>query len=818
MSRTVRRQIFQKFEELWQENQKITTYRTEEAGLQEVLAGCQNMAVDLGTQIEKVYGEGLDCVHGLENYCEIIYRIAVEQDAQNKRELESSAKEILQDIKKCMEQEIPDKLEVVFLPYKVSMWDSLESIWLAAREDGTCDAYVIPIPYYDKNADGSFGEEHYEGGEYPAYVPVTGYDSYDFEARQPDIVFIHNPYDQCNHVTSVHPFFYTKNIKKVTEKLVYIPYFILNDGRELETPEAVEEVKKFCLTPGVLQAEKVVVQSEKMRRLYIKILTEISGGGETIKKYWENRISGIGSPKVDKIFGTCEESIEIPSEWKKILEEAGEKRKKVIFYNTSVDAFLKSSDAMLQKMEQVFQVFQNRCADVILWWRPHPLLESTIDSMRPDLLEYYKKIQRKYREAGWGIYDDMPDMNAAIACSDGYYGDMSSVAYLYAKEEKPVLIQNPYQNWRVFSGCTLSGQEMYFCMAGHEVLLKYDLNQGTTSVVAKIEMEEKKLDSIVMMQSDAEYIYMLEMNGERLVRYSLTTWQYDTIRLSCNQDRYNNFAAMGKYEHDIFIFPRCADYIVKIEDGQKAVRVGEKLYKELNEMQYNAPFFSYGVQKGNDMWLVREKGQILVRYQMDSDQYTIYDCPQLTGACIQIFAYEDRIYILSTAGKVYEWDMEEKKIEELLDLKAREGQYARLVVLKDKIIILPQSGEDIWLFDLTDKSLSKYDSYPADFKYQIPGDGTKYSNYCENDEGYYFAQQSANYILCINKQTESIEWKKLSFDENAVERYMAQDDIDHEGIIKLEEYLDWIIKKDEKHSDKKQQVNIGKNIWEEMRG
>ena len=78
--------------------------------------------------------------------------------------------------------------EVVFLPYKASMWDSLESVWKAADEDPGCDAYVIPIPYYDKNPDGSFRELHYEGGEYPKDVPVVWYEDYDFEKRRPDMM------------------------------------------------------------------------------------------------------------------------------------------------------------------------------------------------------------------------------------------------------------------------------------------------------------------------------------------------------------------------------------------------------------------------------------------------------------------------------------------------------------------------------------------------------------------------------------------------------------------------------------------------------
>ena len=44
--------------------------------------------------------------------------------------------------------------KIFFLPYKASMWDSLESVWKAAVEDKEhCEAYVVPIPYYDIDSD-----------------------------------------------------------------------------------------------------------------------------------------------------------------------------------------------------------------------------------------------------------------------------------------------------------------------------------------------------------------------------------------------------------------------------------------------------------------------------------------------------------------------------------------------------------------------------------------------------------------------------------------------------------------------------------------
>lgn len=410
----------------------------------DLLEQCQSGALELGTMIEDEEGEGFSTVKLLEDYCEWLYqlyeRIRLGEAVNEKREYKTLQK-ILIPIKNSMKNDISVQLEVVFLPYKASMWDSLESVFKAAAKEPDCKAYVIPIPYYDKNADGSFGELHYEGGLYPSDVPITRYEDYDFAKRQPDIIFIHNPYDECNYLTSVHPFFYAKNLKSFTEQLIYIPYFVLEEV-DPANRQAVEGIKHFCTLPGVLYADKTIVQSEDMRRIYIEVLTEFTKGTIVDRTYWERRILGLGSPKLDKVINTRKEDIEIPKEWLRIIQKEDGSFKKIIFYNTSVTALLENDEKMLQKIRNVFQVFQENQEEVALLWRPHPLIQTTFRTMRPHLWEEYKEILEKYRKEGWGIYDDTADLDRAIALCDGYYGDESSVVQLCKSVGVPVMIQD----------------------------------------------------------------------------------------------------------------------------------------------------------------------------------------------------------------------------------------------------------------------------------------------------------------------------------------------------------------------------------------
>lgn len=407
------------------------------------LRQCQDVAIQLGELIEQSEGEGHVTVSALEKYCEEVYQL-YQQLSQNQfsvSKLSEALRKAFDQINESVRRDITLHREAVFLPYKAAMWDSLESVWRAADEDPDCDAYVIPVPYYDKNPDGSLGEVHYEGDLYPDNVPVMFYEDYDFVNRRPDMIFIHNPYDEHNLVTSVHPFFYSKNLKKYTDQLVYIPYFILNEI-DPANQEAVRGIEDLCVVSAVIYADKVFVQSEAMRQIYINLMLKNMNTDRIPRSYWEQKILGLGSPKVDRICGTEREALQIPKKWERVIQKADGSRKKVIFYNTSVSALLLYEEKLLVKMRDVFRIFEEHQDEVTLLWRPHPLMRATLQSLRPGLQEKYNQIVEKYRAQSWGIYDDTADVERAIALCDAYYGDQSSLVRMCQEAGKPVMVQN----------------------------------------------------------------------------------------------------------------------------------------------------------------------------------------------------------------------------------------------------------------------------------------------------------------------------------------------------------------------------------------
>ena len=325
--------------------------------------------------------------------------------------------------------------EIVFLPYKASMWDSLESVWKKECEDLQNDVYVIPIPYFDKNQNGKVCAMHYEGDQFPDYVPITPYQEYSIEKKHPDRIYIHNPYDEHNIVTTVHPNYYAAKLREQTGELIYIPYFVLEEKEFYD----LAAISHFATTSGVVNAHKVIVQSDAMKKAYIEAL--VQWAGEESRSIWEKKMEGSGSPKLEKLKNTKKEELEIPEEWKNIIDRGDGERKKIILYNNSIGTFLREQKKVIEKIQRVLLIFEEQQERIALLWRPHPLMEATIKSTCPELWEEYERIVRNYKEAQWSIYDDTADLDRAVVLSDAYYGDMSSVVELFKVLNKPIMIQ-----------------------------------------------------------------------------------------------------------------------------------------------------------------------------------------------------------------------------------------------------------------------------------------------------------------------------------------------------------------------------------------
>lgn len=407
----------------------------------ELLRVAQEGAIQLGNLIDEQQGEGCNTVRCLEEYCEVLFCIFEGLTTDTDITLDDiimAFQEIAEKIEKSIQEDIKIKKEIVFLPYKASVWESMESIWKSACEDPDCDVYVIPVPHYRRSVDGAIGDLYWDAEEYPDYVPITHYEQYNFENRLPDMIYINSPYDEFNISVGTPSAFYSKKLKKYTKQLIYIPYFLLEEIKA-DDERAIQSLDYFVTMPGVVHADKVIVQSENIRQHYIERLVEFAG--EDTRTVWEEKILGLGSPLMDKKSISEIKKQKMPEKWKKLLQKPDGSDKKVILYYNSLSAFQQYGEKMLKKIVEVFATFKEHQEDVIMLWRPDPLIAIVVKNTQPEIWKEYRKIRKQFWAEGWGIYDDSADVEMAVAVCDGYYGDTGSVAQMCRVWEKPVMIQ-----------------------------------------------------------------------------------------------------------------------------------------------------------------------------------------------------------------------------------------------------------------------------------------------------------------------------------------------------------------------------------------
>ena len=673
------------------------------AGALEILPQCQDAAIQMGTMIEETEGEDFETVKLLEDYCELvfqIYTLVTQNHALNPAKVQKQLKKQIIQVENSINA-AGECLEVVFLPYKASMWDSLESVWMAADADENCDAYVVPIPYYTRNEDISFGELHYEGDQYPDYVPITSYEEYDFAGRRPDVIFIHNPYDGYNYLTSVHPMFYSSNLKQFTDLLVYIPYY--------STAGGMSEGQSSC--PAYYNADYIIIQAEKYKKFFDPELPR-------------EKLVPLGSPKFDRIIRICNNPPEPPQAWKQKM--AG---RKVYFYNTSIGGALGNTEAFLKKMEYVFRCFEGR-DDVCLLWRPHPLLESTFDSMRVRYKEIYLGLKAYFLEHDLGIYDDTPDIADTIALSDVYIGDAgTSVTSLFGIAGKPMFI------------------------------LK--------NTIHSVPEEGDWRGEIVRNIPNVELNSWMVTQGNKLYFAPEGSGKYEYLCDLCKYSYGSYYGPVLGIKGKAYVCPINAQDIVVVGEGGIEKRIALNPYLEKPGAFYEAiPYEKY-------LFLLPNFYPAMVRYDTESGElrYVTENLDIFAGIaagerrCAGACMMGDKLYIASpTTNRVLEVDALSLKQRVLTINQSTPGAYVGIVADQDELWLLPCAGMAVTRWNPKTGKVQEYTDYPEQMtcihkKYGCECQEIPFSSVAFCGDYVYLAPCFANIFICINKKSgEMTEW------------------------------------------------------------
>lgn len=387
-----------------------------------------------------------------------------------------------------------------------------------------------------------------------------------------------------------------------------------------------------------------------------------------------------------------------PSNWKEII-----RGKKVIFYNTSVGSLLSGRKKRIEKMKWVFGVFQEH-PEVVLWWRPHPLELATIESMAQELGKQYIELRKWYEDSQIGILDESADLHRAIAISDAYYGDWSSVVQLYKVAKKPVMYENMYIKSKedtIFLPVTFCVKEnaLWFIQLDSNKLIKMDRTTYEVEKIICIPHEppfwNRQYNYHIIDMGDS--LFLLLGKSDRIYEYEIKT---DMIKV--HKPQRSNFTFNSE---------------IVIAKNNKLVMLP---YGEGSIVEYNCASGVFESRKCDCQNIKAEKCYEMVEsklYMADSGTNVLYCYDMISDSCseVHIGAKNSRYWGVKKAKGYFVLPHIEKRAITLWNEQT--GEVTELIEFPDKYIYLEayayldmfERGGNVYIFPFCANMILKID-------------------------------------------------------------------------------------------------------------
>ncbi len=382
----------------------------------DLLQGCQNLAISLGTYIEEHVKGAESAVHVLEEYCERLYELSEAWKG------EESVK-LLDDTVRAEEEELDKALaskrrEVLFIPCRAEWWPTMEREWRNLNEDPDCDVYVTPIPYMIRDYYGEERNRYDDSKLFPEYVKITSLEDYDLEARKPDEVYIQAPYDGWNSMFLIPEYYYAENLVKKVKKLVFLPCFEADLPQEADDKSA-KTLKIQAEQPAVLFADEVRVKDEASKEAWVNALAAISG--EENREYWEKKVKASAAKKSEKA-----------------AADDAELRKTLVF-QVNIAFVKKYGDRALEKVKTALDVISSNSEKLDCVFLPHETLTDGAEE-EGRTGEQCRELLDMVKNNSSIIYDEDHEILKDFKRVSAYYGNPGYLAAKCADEGRPTMI------------------------------------------------------------------------------------------------------------------------------------------------------------------------------------------------------------------------------------------------------------------------------------------------------------------------------------------------------------------------------------------
>ncbi len=452
------------------------------------------------------------------------------------------------------------------------------------------------------------------------------------------------------------------------------------------------------------------------------------------KSYTDEILKGkllpLGSPKFDRVIALQKKGVEIPDEWIELLEG-----KLKIFYNTSLSSLLEDTETALKKMEYVFQCFEER-TDAALIWRPHPLMESTLQSMRPQYLHWYLQIVQRFKQKRIGVFDQTADMDQTIALCDAYIGEATSSALdLFYVTGKPLFILDMKID-KVLSKveycaslfCNVvecSGENWTFSYQ-FNALCTLDMENGKVHIVDSIPGYKKNQGGLVSSIYSYHGKIICSPNCmNSIAEYDVETGKFNFVKLP-NALAWENMGSILFWEDEFIILPIKYPAVVQYSNAKKKYIYHRQVFEDVRKLSEGKEFadgrgyFGSGMVKDGCWYLPLMQTNAVLVWHMDTFKYEIMHLGKeedtysaITdvngGFLLQMYEGARLMFWNPVTDEEREIDQFPEEFEYRLNPRDENHPFGGFWMAKNHLLLVPQLGNQMLEIDRDTLEISVYE-------------------------------------------------------------------------------------------------------------
>lgn len=319
-----------------------------------------------------------------------------------------------------------------------------------------------------------------------------------------------------------------------------------------------------------------------------------------------------------------------------------------------------------------------------------------------------------------------------------------------------------YAPWQYYSYCdfVVSDGKIFFINC-RNLPVSLDIQEGTAENVSGIKKYSKvlELETIEKMVPINGKIYCFEAKSENMVIYDPEENSCQCMELNFHQNYGMNALCITQYGDDIYVFPKYKDFIFRIDTKtEQIIKLEDPVYARMDKN------VSAGVNGGKVYFFLRNSSMV-TEYDLCTNQYREYSLTRQLGNLVRIQYFDGLFFLPSRDGGLSSWDAAGNVLEPLVSPFIEEDNshyFSMCTATRKNIWMLPDIGEDIYIYCRESRKLEKYDGYPEGFAYLKTENWGKYITSHEYKGIFYHDMHSANCILCIDKNSGEGKWIKPS--------------------------------------------------------